>query len=179
MNPPIHIHQKIKNAIREVPDFPTPGVNFKDITPIFENPALCQEIIQAFTQQLPQKPDAIIGIESRGFLFGFLLAYQLQVPFILARKAGKLPYKTVKAEYNLEYGSAAIEINENSIQPGQNILIHDDLLATGGTASAAAQLVAHHQAQVLAFTFLIELTFLKGKEKLLKYTPNIICLTNY
>ena len=179
MNQPLLIHQKIKNAVREVPDFPTPGINFKDITPIFQNPTLCQEIIQEFTKQIPQKPDAIIGIESRGFLFGFLLAYQLQVPFILARKAGKLPYKTVKAEYALEYGNAAIEIQENSIQPAQNILIHDDLLATGGTASAAAQLVMQHKAKVMAFTFLIELSSLKGKEKLLKYTHQIICLTNY
>lgn len=179
MNQPLLIHQKIKNAVREVPDFPTPGINFKDITPIFQNPTLCQEIIQEFTKQIPQKPDAIIGIESRGLLFGFLLAYQLQVPFILARKAGKLPYKTVKAEYTLEYGNAAIEIQENSIQPAQNILVHDDLLATGGTASAAAQLVMQHQAKVMAFTFLIELSSLKGREKLLKFTPHIICLTNY
>ncbi|HPQ08865.1 MAG TPA: adenine phosphoribosyltransferase [Bacteroidia bacterium] len=173
------ISDEIKKVIREVPDFPTPGVNFKDITPIFENPDLCKKIVQAFISQLPEKPDAVIGIESRGFLFGFVLAYELQVPFILARKAGKLPYKTVKAEYNLEYGSAAIEINENSISKGQKILIHDDLLATGGTASAAAHLVKLHDADVLAFTFLIELSFLKGKEKLKNYTNNIICLTQY
>lgn len=173
------INQKIQSAIREVPDFPTPGVNFKDITPIFENPSLCQDIVSAFISSIPQKPDAVIGIESRGFLFGFLLAYQLQVPFLLARKAGKLPYKTVKKEYALEYGNAAIEINEGSIKEGQKILIHDDLLATGGTASATAELVKHHNADVLAFTFLIELSFLKGKEKLLPYTPDIICLTRY
>ncbi|GIV26910.1 MAG: adenine phosphoribosyltransferase [Bacteroidia bacterium] len=175
----MNLSQKIKSIIREVPDFPTPGVNFKDITPIFENPSLCQEIVEGFISALPNKPDAVIGIESRGFLFGFLLAYQLKVPFILARKAGKLPYKTVKAEYTLEYGSAAIEINEGSIHSGQNILIHDDLLATGGTASAAAQLVKMHKANVLAFTFLIELTFLKGRDKLQNYSNNIICLTQY
>lgn len=173
------ISQKIKSAIREVPDFPTPGINFKDITPIFENPSLCKEIIQQFISFLPEKPDAVIGIESRGFLFGFALALELNVPFILARKAGKLPYKTVKAEYALEYGQSAIEINENSILPQQKILIHDDLLATGGTASAAAQLVKHHDAEVLAFTFLIELSFLQGKNKLKQYSDNIICLTTY
>lgn len=175
----MHISEKIKNTIREVPDFPTPGVNFKDITPIFEKPLLCKEILQSFINALPDKPDAVIGIESRGFLFGFLLAYELQVPFILARKEGKLPYKTVKAEYTLEYGKSAIEINENAIQPHQKILIHDDLLATGGTASAAAKLVTHHNANVLAFTFLIELTFLNGKNKLLPFSSHIICLTQY
>lgn len=173
------ISEKIKTAIREVPDFPTPGVNFKDITPIFENSSLCKEIVQYFISSLSEKPDAVIGIESRGFLFGFVLAYELGVPFILARKAGKLPYKTVRAEYTLEYGTSAIEINENSIKPGEKILIHDDLLATGGTASAAAELVKHHRASVIAFTFLIELSFLKGKEKLLQYSNNIICLTSY
>lgn len=173
------IHEKIKNTIKEVPNFPTEGVNFKDITPIFENPSLCREIVHTFISSLPTPPDAVLGIESRGFLFGFLLAYQLQVPFILARKAGKLPRKTVKAEYSLEYGTAAIEINENIIQPGQKILIHDDLLATGGTASAAAELVKHHNAEVLAFTFIIELAFLGGRNRLTNYTQNIICLTSY
>lgn len=175
----MNISQKIKSAIREVPDFPSPGIHFKDITPIFEKPALCKEIIQQFIFALPEKPDALIGIESRGFLFGFALALELNIPFILARKAGKLPYKTVKAEYTLEYGSAAIEINENSIRPNEKILIHDDLLATGGTASAAAELVKHHQAKIIAFTFLIELSFLNGKEKLKPYSNNIICLTQY
>lgn len=169
----------IKKNIREVPDFPTPGVNFKDITPIFENPELCEEIIQSFMSALSEKPDVVLGIESRGFLFGFLLASRLKVPFILARKAGKLPYKTVKAEYQLEYGTSAIEINENSISEGQKVLIHDDLLATGGTAMAAAQLVLHHHAIVSDFTFLIELSFLRGKEKLQQITNHIICLTTY
>lgn len=173
------IDEKIKNTVREVLDFPTPGINFKDITPIFENPSLCEEIVHAFISSLPEKPDAVLGIESRGFLFGFLLAYELKVPFILARKAGKLPYKTIKAEYALEYGFSAIEINENSIHPKEKILIHDDLLATGGTASAAAQLVKLHNADILAFTFLIELSFLSGKEKLKQYTNSIICLASY
>ncbi|RME15020.1 MAG: adenine phosphoribosyltransferase [Bacteroidetes bacterium] len=173
------ISEKIKQNIREVPDFPMPGVNFKDITPIFENPELCEEIIQTFIQSTSQKPDAVLGIESRGFLFGFLLANRLHVPFILARKAGKLPYKTIKAEYQLEYGSSAIEINEGSIRRGQRILIHDDLLATGGTAMAAAQLVLHHNAVVSDFTFIIELSFLRGKEKLKNITNNIICLSTY
>ncbi len=175
----MNISQKIQSAIREIKDFPTPGVDFKDITPIFEKPELCEDIVNAFISSLSEKPDAVLGIESRGFLFGFLLAYQLKVPFILARKSGKLPYKTVKAEYQLEYSSAAIEINENSILPGQKILIHDDLLATGGTANAATQLVLYLQAKVAAFTFIIELSFLKGKEKLLPYTSDIICLTQY
>jgi len=131
----MNLEQNIKSAIRDVPDFPKLGIMFKDITPIFENQELCSQIVDGFINSMNgNKPDAIVGIESRGFLFGLLLANKLNVPFVLIRKAGKLPYKTVSFEYNLEYGSAKIEMHEDSIKKNWKVLIHDDLLATGGTA---------------------------------------------
>src|SRR3954469_4358630 len=128
---------EIKSAIREVPDFPKQGIMFKDITPILENQELCSRITEDFISKLPQRPDAVVGIESRGFLFGFLMANKLNVPFILVRKAGKLPYTTISHEYALEYGTSKIEMHSDSLKKGMNIVVHDDLLATGGTAEAA------------------------------------------
>ena len=125
------------------------------------------------------KPDAIVGIESRGFLFGFLLANKLNIPFILIRKAGKLPYKTHSYEYALEYGSAKMEMHIDSLQKGWNVLVHDDLLATGGTAEAAAQLIKQQGANVCGFTFVVELGFLNGKQKLNIHSNNITCLAQY
>ncbi len=173
------LEQSIKNAIRDVPDFPKPGIMFKDITPIFYNQALCTQIVDAFIAKLDAKPDAIVGIESRGFLFGFLVANKLNVPFVLVRKAGKLPYKTIKYDYDLEYGSTTIEMHEDALEKGWNVIIHDDLLATGGTAEAAAQLVKKLGANVLGFTFVVGLEFLNGKNKLINHSNNITCLVQY
>jgi len=172
--------EKIQNAIRDVPDFPKPGILFKDITPIFLDAKLCNEITDAFCRSFSKaKPDAIIGIESRGFLFGMLMASWLNIPFIMVRKAGKLPSKTVSQTYDLEYGSAIIEVHDDVIKKGWNIVIHDDLLATGGTAGAAAEIVKKCGANVAGFTFVVELDFLKGKEKLINYSNNIQCLVQY
>jgi adenine phosphoribosyltransferase len=171
--------EQIKLAIRDVPDFPKPGIMFKDITPVFENQKLCNEIVDGFINLLPPGTDAIVGIESRGFLFGILMANKLNLPFVLIRKAGKLPFKTISQEYKLEYGTAKIEMHVNSLKKDWNVVIHDDLLATGGTAEAAAQLVKQQNANVSAFTFLVELEFLKGKEKLITHTNNVICLAQY
>ncbi len=174
------LEQKIKNTIRDVADFPKKGIIFKDITPILHDQQLCNEIINEFAKRFIGKNiDAIIGIESRGFLFGFTLADKLNIPFILVRKAGKLPYKSIFQEYDLEYGSAKIEMHIDEIQPGWNILIHDDLLATGGTAAAAAKLVQIQKGKVAGFAFLIELEFLKGKEKLTEFSNTIISLATY
>lgn len=173
------LETNIKAAIRDVPDFPKPGIMFKDITPILENQTLCNEIVDGFVDSLSQKPDAIVGIESRGFLFGFLLANKLNIPFILIRKAGKLPYKTISYEYALEYGTAKMEMHVDSLQKGWNILIHDDLLATGGTADAAAHLVKQQGAKVSGFIFVVGLEFLNGKEKLNIHSNNIACLAQY
>ena len=126
-----------------------------------------------------QKIDAIVGIESRGFLFGFSIANKLNVPFILIRKAGKLPFKTISAEYELEYGSAIIEMQEDEIKPGWNVLIHDDLLATGGTGAAAAELVLKQQGNVAGFSFLINLSFLGGEKKLKLFSEDIYSLVSY
>ena len=174
------LNEKIQSAIRDVPDFPKPGILFKDITPIFLDPKLCNEITDAFCRSFSkQKPDAIIGIESRGFLFGMLMASWLKIPFIMVRKAGKLPSKTISQTYDLEYGNATIEVHADVIKKGWNIVIHDDLLATGGTAQAAAEIVKTCGAHVAGFTFVVELEFLNGKEKLTNYSNNIQCLVQY
>ena len=176
----MQLSDKIKSAVRDIPDFPKPGILFKDITPIFLQSALCNEITEAFCNPFnTKKPDAVLGIESRGFLFGMLMAQKLSVPFVMIRKAGKLPYKTISQEYSLEYGSAKIEIHEDALQKGWNVVIHDDLLATGGTAVAAAELVKKCGANVTSFTFVVELGFLNGKQKLLTHTNNIQCLIQY
>jgi adenine phosphoribosyltransferase len=174
------IQEKIKQAIRDVPDFPKPGILFKDITPILEKPLLCREITNELTTPfLDTEIHAIIGVESRGFLFGMLLAQQFNVPFIPVRKAGKLPYKTIQYSYNLEYGSATVEVHSDAIKPDWNVLIHDDLLATGGTAAAAAELVLQQGANVAGFSFLVELGFLDGRGNLGKYGAEIISLVDY
>ena len=173
------LEQDIKNAVRDIPDFPKPGIMFKDITPVFYDQQLCSRIADAFVEGIKEKPDAIIGIESRGFLFGFLAANKLNVPFVLVRKAGKLPYKTTSVEYALEYGTAKIEMHDDALQKGWNVVIHDDLLATGGTAEATANLVKKSGANVAGFSFVIGLDFLNGKSKLVNHTNNITCLAHY
>lgn len=173
------LEKLIKDTIRDVPDFPKPGIMFKDITPIFYNQSLCSEIVDAFISKLVVKPDAIVGIESRGFLFGFLVANKLNIPFVLVRKAGKLPYKTISYDYDLEYGTSRIEMHEGALEKDWNVIIHDDLLATGGTAEAAAQLVKKLGANVLGFTFVVGLEFLNGKNKLINHSNNITCLVQY
>ncbi|HIG32635.1 MAG TPA: adenine phosphoribosyltransferase [Flavobacteriales bacterium] len=174
------ISDKLDKAIREVPDFPKPGINFKDITTLLLDPALSAEIVAAFVLRLKyENIDAIVGIESRGFLFGFLLANKMGIPFVPIRKVGKLPGETLKYKYDLEYGSAEVEVHKSDIQKGWNILVHDDLLATGGTACAASELVQQLGAKVVGFSFVISLDFLQGHKKLEKYSKNIISLKNY
>jgi adenine phosphoribosyltransferase len=174
------ISQKIHTAIREVADFPKPGINFKDITTLLLDPILSNEIVGAFISRLKGKQiDAIVGVESRGFLFGFLLANKMGIPFIPIRKVGKLPGKTLKYKYDLEYGSAEVEVHKSDIKKGWNIVVHDDLLATGGTACAASELIQKLGANVAVFTFVISLDYLNGNEKLEKYSKEIISLKRY
>lgn len=174
------ISQKIDLVIREVPDFPKPGINFKDITTLLLNSELSSEIIDFFIERLKDtKVDAIVGVESRGFLFGFLLANRMGIPFVPIRKTGKLPGETLKHKYDLEYGSQEVEVHISDIKKGWNIVVHDDLLATGGTACAAAELLLRLGAKVAAFSFVISLDFLKGNEKLEKYSKEIISLKRY
>lgn len=159
--------EKIKSRIRDVNNFPKPGIVFKDITPVFSDPKLVDEIVEALIMQWrDQKIDAVAAIEARGFIMGSVLAHQLKCRFIPIRKAGKLPYKTRSKEYALEYGTAKIEVHEDAIGPGWRVLIHDDLLATGGTASAAGDLIKEMGGNLIGFSFLINLGFLPGSENI-------------
>ena len=174
------ISTKLKNAIRDIPDFPKPGIIFKDITPILKDPILCTEIVEAFASRIDAGTiDVIAGIESRGFLFGLMLANRLQIPFVPVRKEGKLPAKTIQEPCELEYGSAILELHEDALIKGQRVMIHDDLLATGGTVSAAARLVKKLGGVVAGYSFVISLDFLKGKEKIKGDSDNIITLVSY
>ncbi len=174
------MEDKIKAAIRDVVDFPKEGIVFKDITPILEDYALTQEVTSEFKIRTAHlNIDAVMGVESRGFFWGLLLSQLLEVPFIPVRKKGKLPYKTISYKYDLEYGSAEIEVHVDAIKAGSNVLIHDDLLATGGTAMAAAEIVKMQNANVIGFAFLVILDFFKGEEKLRAYSKEIIGLVNY
>lgn len=174
------IEKQIRSAIRDVVDFPKSGIVFKDITPIMMNPVLSQQILDHLVELYKdQKLDKIAGIESRGFLFGYPLAMRLGLPFVLIRKAGKLPYDKIGYSYDLEYGSATIEIHTDAIEAGERVLIHDDLLATGGSAAAAAELVSMCGGEIAGFNFLVSLDFLNGEEKLKQYTENIVNLVNY
>lgn len=174
------IEQHIKAAIRDIHDFPKPGVIFKDITPILKDPGLCDSIVDAFAEGLKDaKIDAIAGVESRGFLFGLTLATRLGVPFIPVRKAGKLPHTVKQKVYELEYGTATIELHTDAFKPGDRILIHDDLLATGGTVTAASELIQDMGGVVAGFTFVVGLSFLNGLEKISPISDNIMVLANY
>lgn len=174
------LSDKIKSNIRDVQDFPKRGILFKDIMPIFGNPALCNEILEGFVTKIGTvKVDAVACIESRGFFFGMLLAQRLNVPFVPIRKKGKLPYTTLSVNYELEYGTETMEMHIDAIKSGQNVLIHDDVLATGGTALAASKLIMRAGGNVAGFAFLLSLSFLDGAEKLQIVSPNITCLAEY
>jgi adenine phosphoribosyltransferase len=172
--------EKLNKAIRDIPDFPKPGIIFKDITPVLADPKLVREIVDWFVQKAKDdKIDVIVGVESRGFLFGMMIAEKCGIPFVPVRKEGKLPHKTIKHSYNLEYGSATMEIHSDAVKPGQRIMIHDDLLATGGTAEAAAILVEKLGAKACNFTFLIELDFLEGRKKLNSYNDSVYSIVSF
>lgn len=172
--------ETIKKVIRDVPDFPKPGIIFKDITPILLDAELTRKIVNNMAKNYEnQNLDAIVGIESRGFWFGIMLANKLDIPFIPIRKKGKLPYKTMSYKYDLEYGTAEVEIHEDALQNNWKVLIHDDLLATGGTAIAAAELIKMQNANVAGFSFVVELDFLNGQKSLSKYSENISSLVHF
>lgn len=168
----------LKSKIREIPDFPKKGVSFKDITPVLEDPKYFKQIIDLFAKEFKNKGiQKIVAIDARGFLLASALAYKLGAGIVIARKKGKLPYKTITCDYDLEYGKETLEIHNDSIKKGEKVLIIDDVLATGGTAGAAAKLVGLLKGNVLGIGFLIELTFLSGREKLKKY--NVFSLIKY
>ncbi|MCH8905206.1 MAG: adenine phosphoribosyltransferase [Bacteroidetes bacterium] len=173
------IEERIKAAIRDVPDFPKQGIIFKDIMPILKDQQLCNDIVDEMIHRLNEKIDAVLAVESRGFFFGMLLANKMKLPFVPVRKKGKLPGKTLSVNYDLEYGTATVEIHKGMIKEGDNILIHDDLLATGGTALAAAKLTKMAGAKVSAFAFIVTLEYLNGLKKLAALNSPIISLSNY
>lgn len=157
----------LKKYIRDIQDFPKPGIVFKDITPLLLNPIARTETLQLLLSNLKdQQIDKVIGVESRGFFFGMLLAEELNVGFIPVRKPKKLPYETISASYDLEYGTDTLEIHTDAIQKGDRVLIHDDVLATGGTAKAVCELVERLGGVVVQCNFIMELSFLNGREKI-------------
>ena len=157
----------IARAIRNIPDFPKAGIQFKDITPLLADARLFSGCIDLLADGFkPSMVDAVVGIDARGFLFGSAVAYALGVGFVPIRKKGKLPFKTASAAYSLEYGDAEMEMHVDSIEPGEKIVLIDDLLATGGTSAAAAALIQKVGGELLEAQFLIELEFLHGREKL-------------
>jgi len=157
---------ELEKYIRTIPDFPKKGISYKDITPLLQNYKAMEYCVQLFTENLKQPIDKVIGIESRGFFFATLLAKELNAGFVPIRKAGKLPYKTLTETYSLEYGEDQLEIHQDGIKTGESVLIHDDVLATGGTARAACNLVKKLGGEIVQCNFLIELSFLNGRDKL-------------
>jgi adenine phosphoribosyltransferase len=160
---------KIKSLIRDVPDFPKPGILFKDITPLLAHPDVRAEMARTIAQRFKSESvEAVVAIEARGFILGSLIAHEMAVPFVPVRKSGKLPYATFKQSYDLEYGAAAVEIHADALHHHKRVLVHDDLLATGGTAQAAGQLVQTAGGTVCGFSFIINLAFLPGEQQLKK-----------
>jgi adenine phosphoribosyltransferase len=161
---------ELQQAIRNVPDFPKPGIQFKDITPILGDARLFAGCIDLLTQGFdPGSVDAVVGIDARGFIFAAAAAIKLQAGFVPVRKKGKLPYQTHEQDYNLEYGTATVAVHVDALKPGSRVLLIDDLLATGGTAAAAAALVRKLGGKILEISFVIELGFLAGRQKLKDY----------
>lgn len=175
----IKLIEKLEQTIQNIPDFPLEGIQFKDITPIFLDPKLYEEVIADLAKFSKGKVDVVCGIESRGYLFGIAIAVALEVPFVLIRKKGKLPPPFVSEKYDLEYGTAEIEMKTGQLKPGQRVLIHDDLLATGGTTEAAAKLVEKQGAKATQFSFLIGLKDLNGETKLEQFNAEVYSILNY
>lgn len=157
----------LRSAVRDVPDFPKPGIVYKDITPILGNGDLFQTSIRLLAETAHGAHiDKVVGIDARGFIFAAAVADRLKAGFVPIRKKGKLPWKTRETSYTLEYGEATVEIHQDAVQPGEKILLVDDLLATGGTAAAAVRLLDQLEAEIISVSFLIELSFLEGRKKL-------------
>jgi adenine phosphoribosyltransferase len=163
--------EQLKKYIREVPDFPKPGILFYDISTLLKDPKALRMTVDSFVWFFSERHvDKVVGIESRGFMFAPIVAYNLNAGFVPVRKPGKLPGRTVSQSYDLEYGSDRIEMHEDGVEKGERVLIVDDLLATGGTAAATAELVTSQGGDVIGFGFIVELLFLNGREKLTEYS---------
>ena len=165
----------LRARIREVPDFPKPGILFYDITTLLKDPEAFREVIDRMSDQVRDaNVDLVVGMESRGFIFSAPMAYQLKAGFVPVRKLGKLPAETIEVEYELEYGTATLEIHRDAIQPGQRVLIVDDLLATGGTVMGTIELVRRLGGEIAGLSFMVELTALNGREKLGEFNINTL-----
>jgi adenine phosphoribosyltransferase len=176
----VDLESKVKSVIRDVPDFPVKGIVFKDITTLLTDPKLNNEVLSAFQVHAKDcNPDVVVGIDSRGFLYGNSIAMNIGVPFVPVRKEGKLPYDTVSVSYELEYGKSVLEIHKDALKPGDKVLIHDDLLATGGTAKATVRLIEDLGGVVVGFSFIINLSFLPGAKNLSKISNNLFAVTTY
>jgi adenine phosphoribosyltransferase len=163
----VELDSQLRGLIREIPDFPRPGVGFKDITPLLADPTALAHGVRGLAEYArPLQVDCVVAAEARGFLLGPALALELGAGFVLARKPGKLPYETVSAEYLLEYGAGQLEVHTDALSAGKRVLVHDDLLATGGTAAALCELVEQLGGEVVGCGFLVELAFLNGRERL-------------
>lgn len=169
--------KKIEEYVRSIPDFPEPGIIFRDVTSILQDPDGLQLAIDSMQECLKGVDvDVVVGAESRGFIFGVPIAYNLHKPFVPVRKKGKLPCETISRSYDLEYGSATIEMHKDSIRPGQKVVVVDDLIATGGTIEAACKMIEELGGEIVKIVFLMELAGLKGREKLSKYdVESVIC----
>jgi adenine phosphoribosyltransferase len=165
----------IESYIRDIPNFPKEGIVFKDITPLLNSPEARAEVLKQIKSNLPEvNIDKVVGVESRGFFFGILLAQELGAGFVPVRKKGKLPFDTLSASYDLEYGTDNLEIHTDAIQKAENVLIHDDVLATGGTIKAVTELVERLGGNIVQINFLMELKFLNGREKIKEYNSHSI-----
>ena len=159
--------EDLKQHIRDIPDFPKPGILFRDITPLLQDGAMFHQVIDRFVERYrAQRIEAVVAVESRGLVFGSALAYQLGAGLILVRKAGKLPHKTIRASYTLEYGEGVLETHADSLRSGHRVVLIDDLLATGGTMGAVIDLVKHFKATIVEAAFVVELTDLGGRSRL-------------
>ncbi|HEX2224913.1 MAG TPA: adenine phosphoribosyltransferase [Thermoanaerobaculia bacterium] len=172
--------EELKKHIREVPDFPKAGILFYDITTLLQDPLALRKTVDQFVWFFSRKKiDKVVGIESRGFMFGPIVAYDLNAGFVPVRKPGKLPAEKISQSYDLEYGTDSVEMHRDAVQPGENVLIVDDLVATGGTAQAAARLVEQVGGKVAGFGFIVELTFLDGRRKLESAGYEVASLIQY
>jgi adenine phosphoribosyltransferase len=170
----------LKQHIREVPDFPKPGILFYDITTLLQHPLALRQTVDRFVWLFAERRiDKVVGIESRGFMFGPSVAYDLNAGFVPVRKPGKLPSKTIRETYELEYGNDTLEMHSDAVKPGEQVLIVDDLVATGGTALATARMVEKLGGKVAGLGFIIELTFLDGRKKLEAAGHNVVSLIQY
>ena len=176
----MNVVSQLEQAIRTIPDFPEPGIQFKDITPILKDAVLLQSVVHELIHPFKNRRiDKVVGMESRGFILGAMVAVEVGAGFVPVRKKGKLPYDTMSEEYALEYGTDVLEMHVDAIEPGDQVLVHDDVIATGGTAAATCKMVKRAGGHVVGCSFLIELDFLKGRIKLDHLTDSIHAVLHY